>query len=203
MTGTEIERKFLVDTTGETYKKLAHKSYRICQGYICRTSGKTVRVRIRDNQGFLTIKGPSADGIGRYEFEKEIPLSDAQDLMLICEPGIIRKTRWLVPCTDGKHTWEVDVHTCFDQLCRNKQTRLAFCKQGPDLIQHIRTMNAAHLRTQVEDGPILQRSTCLLIQLPRMPSRVDDNQRLPLITQLVQQHFICYLLDNPLDARPT
>ena len=97
MPGKEIERKFLVDTTGETYKRLAHKAYRICQGYICRTSGKTVRVRIRDNQGFLTIKGPSADGIGRYEFEKEITLEEAND-----------KTRYLVASPDGKHTFEVD-----------------------------------------------------------------------------------------------
>lgn len=108
MTGKEIERKFLVDTIGETYKKLAHKSYRICQGYICRTSGKTVRVRIRDNQGFLTIKGPSADGIGRYEFEKEITLEEANDLMKLCEGGVVDKTRYLVASPDGKHTFEVD-----------------------------------------------------------------------------------------------
>ncbi len=108
MTGTEIERKFLVDITGETYKKLAIKSYRICQGYICRISGKTVRVRIRDNQGFLTIKGPSADGIGRYEFEKEITMQEANDLMKLCEGGVIDKTRYLVPSPDGKHTFEVD-----------------------------------------------------------------------------------------------
>lgn len=108
MTGTEIERKFLVDITGETYKKLAIKSYRICQGYICRVSGKTVRVRIRDNQGFLTIKGPSLDGIGRYEFEKELTMDEANDLMKLCEGGVIDKTRYLVPSPDGKHTFEVD-----------------------------------------------------------------------------------------------
>lgn len=108
MTGTEIERKFLVDITGETYKKLAVKSYRICQGYICRVSGKTVRVRIRDNQGFLTIKGPSLDGIGRYEFEKELTMDEANDLMKLCEGGVIDKTRYLVPSPDGKHTFEVD-----------------------------------------------------------------------------------------------
>lgn len=108
MTGTEIERKFLVDISGETYKKLAIKSYRICQGYICRISGKTVRVRIRDNQGFLTIKGPSLDGIGRYEFEKDITLQEATDLMKLCEGGVIDKTRHLVPSPDGIHTFEVD-----------------------------------------------------------------------------------------------
>ena len=108
MTGHEIERKFLVDTNNDDYKKLAVKAYRICQGYICRASGKTVRVRIRDNEGFLTIKGPSADGIGRMELETPISLDDANALMALCDGGVIDKTRYLVPSPDGKHTFEVD-----------------------------------------------------------------------------------------------
>jgi len=64
-------------------------------------------VRIRDQQGFLTIKGPSPDGgLSRYEFEQEIPLSDAEQLILLCESGVIDKTRWLVK--SGPHTFEVD-----------------------------------------------------------------------------------------------
>lgn len=102
----EIERKFLV--VGEFRDQAFHKS-RIRQGYISSGNGRTVRVRIRDDKGFLTIKGPSnAEGISRYEFETEIPLSDAQDLLLICEPGTIDKTRYLIHNTDGIHTWEVD-----------------------------------------------------------------------------------------------
>ena len=102
----EIERKFLV--VGEFRDQAFHKSC-IRQGYISSGNGRTVRVRIRDDKGFLTIKGPSnAEGISRYEFETEIPLSDAQDLLLICEPGTIDKTRYLIHNTDGIHTWEVD-----------------------------------------------------------------------------------------------
>jgi len=102
----EIERKFLV--VGE-FKNQAYSHTHIRQGYIASGNGRTVRVRIRDDKGFLTIKGPSGKaGLSRYEFEREIPLQDAQDLMQICEPGIIDKTRYLVKSPDGIHTWEVD-----------------------------------------------------------------------------------------------
>ncbi|KAA6328651.1 Inorganic triphosphatase [termite gut metagenome] len=100
----EIERKFLV--TGE-FKSKAFAQYRITQGYICRASGRTVRVRIRDDKGYLTIKGASdSSGTERYEWEKEIPLSEARELMELCEPGIIDKTRYLVQ--SGKHVFEID-----------------------------------------------------------------------------------------------
>lgn len=101
----EIERKFLVKDA--SYRQLAKSSSRICQGYICSARGRTVRVRIRGEKGYLTIKGPSdAAGIGRYEWEKEIPLAEAEELMRLCEPGRIDKTRYLVEA--GRHTWEVD-----------------------------------------------------------------------------------------------
>lgn len=100
----EIERKFLVQ--GE-YKHLAYHQSRIRQGYISSGNGRTVRVRIRGEKGYLTIKGPSNHvGLSRYEFEKEIELADAEDLMRICEPGIIDKTRYLIKC--GNHVFEVD-----------------------------------------------------------------------------------------------
>ena len=103
--GLEIERKFLV--VDDSYKRLAYNSSRICQGYICSGRGRTVRVRIRDDRGYLTIKGPSdVAGISRYEFEKEITLDEAQHLMELCEPGRIDKTRYLVK--SGDHTFEVD-----------------------------------------------------------------------------------------------
>ena len=101
----EIERKFLV--LDDSYKREAFSSSHIRQGYLSRERGKTIRVRIRDTQAFLTIKGPSVDGgLSRPEFEYEIPLDDAEKLMTLCEPGIIDKTRWLVK--SGDHTFEVD-----------------------------------------------------------------------------------------------
>lgn len=101
----EIERKFLVKDN--RYKRQAYDATRIVQGYICSAGGRTVRVRVRGEKGYLTIKGPSGEGgLGRYEWEKEIPLTEAEELMKICEPGMIDKTRYLVQ--SGKHVFEVD-----------------------------------------------------------------------------------------------
>ena len=101
----EIERKFLV--SGE-FRQDSPESYRIMQGYICSDPDRTVRVRVRGDKGFLTIKGRSSeDGLSRYEWEKEIPVSEAFELMALCGSGVIDKTRYLVPF--GKHTYEVDV----------------------------------------------------------------------------------------------
>ena len=101
----EIERKFLV--LDDSFKHEAFSKSHIVQGYICSERGRTVRVRIRDDRAYLTIKGPSENGgLSRYEFEREIPLEDGQQMMQLCEPGIIDKTRWLVK--SGKHTFEVD-----------------------------------------------------------------------------------------------
>ena len=107
MSGLEIERKFLV--RGRAYKEQATSSSRISQGYICSGHGRTVRVRVRDDRAYLTIKGPAeSDGLARYEFEKEISLDEAQHLLAICELPLIEKTRYLVPSPDGCHTFEVD-----------------------------------------------------------------------------------------------
>ena len=101
----EIERKFLV--LDDSYKNLATSSSHIKHGYIYSGKGKTIRVRIRDERGYLTIKGPSDKaGLCRYEWEKEVDLHDAEELMRLCEPGIIDKTRYIIP--SGKHTFEVD-----------------------------------------------------------------------------------------------
>lgn len=100
----EIERKFLVK--GD-FKPFVTKQTRIVQGYLSSVPERTVRVRIKGDKGFLTIKGiGSESGASRYEWEKEISLEEAQDLMKICEPGVIDKIRYLV--TAGKHTFEVD-----------------------------------------------------------------------------------------------
>lgn len=101
----EIERKFLVKDS--SYKDMAFSSSRIIQGYICSDRGRTVRVRIRNEKGFLTIKGASTDnGLSRYEWEHEIPVEEARELMKLCQPGMIDKMRYLVK--SGKHTFEVD-----------------------------------------------------------------------------------------------
>jgi len=101
----EIERKFLV--LDDSYKHEAFSKSHIRQGYICSERGRTVRVRIKDERAYLTIKGPSLNGgLSRYEFEQEIPFDDAHQLMQLCEPGIIDKTRWLVK--SDLHTFEVD-----------------------------------------------------------------------------------------------
>ncbi len=103
----EIERKFLV--SGDDFRQLAYASDRIRQGYICSGHGRTVRVRLRGDRGYLTIKGSSADGgLSRYESEKEITREEAEQLFLLCEPGVIDKTRYLVKSPDGRHTFEVD-----------------------------------------------------------------------------------------------
>lgn len=103
--GQEIERKFLV--TDNSYKQAAYAQSHIVQGYICSARGRTVRVRIRDEKGYLTIKGASNEsGTSRYEWEKEISLQEAEELMKLCEPGVIDKTRYLVK--SDKHTFEVD-----------------------------------------------------------------------------------------------
>lgn len=101
----EIERKFLV--RGD-FSRDVSKAERIVQGYICSQPGRTVRIRICGEEGFLTIKGPSNDkGLSRYEFEQKILLADAEKLLELCEPGAIDKVRHLVP-HEG-HLWEVDV----------------------------------------------------------------------------------------------
>ena len=101
----EIERKFLV--CGE-FKELSFKSYRIIQGYLSTESGRTVRVRLRDGQGFLTIKGAAnKGGFSRFEWEKEITAEEAGDLLNLCAGRVIDKNRYLVKGPDG-HVFEVD-----------------------------------------------------------------------------------------------
>ena len=100
----EIERKFLV--SGD-FKSEAVKATRITQGYLSSVPERTVRVRIKGDKGYMTVKGIGSDsGASRFEWEKEIPVEDVRELLKICEPGVIDKTRYLVPA--GKHTFEVD-----------------------------------------------------------------------------------------------
>ena len=101
----EIERKFLVKS--EAFKAEAFNSFAIKQGFLNSHKERTVRVRLKEDKGFLTIKGKSAsNGLSRFEWEKEIPTNEGKELLNICEPGIIDKTRFLVEV--GQHTYEVD-----------------------------------------------------------------------------------------------
>ena len=103
----EIERKYLV--TSDCYKEMAVARYHIRQGYISREKTGTVRVRITDDKAYLTIKGkPAAGHFARYEWEKEIDVKEAEELMKLCQGTIIDKTRWIVPATEEELKWEVD-----------------------------------------------------------------------------------------------
>lgn len=101
----EIERKFLVKAN--SYKEVAFSKSRIVQGFLNSDPERTVRIRIKGDVGFLTIKGISnASGTSRFEWEKEILLSEAEQLLPLCEKGTIDKIRYFVKV--GKHTFEVD-----------------------------------------------------------------------------------------------
>lgn len=103
--GMEIERKFLV--MGDAYRHEAHDAVRITQGYLSSVPERSVRIRVRGDRGYITIKGAgNASGMSRFEWEKEIPVDEAKALLLLCEPGVIDKTRHLVKA--GDFTIEVD-----------------------------------------------------------------------------------------------
>ena len=102
--GKEIERKFLVK--GD-FKPFVSKQTRIVQGYLSSVPERTVRVRIKGDKGYITIKGiGNASGASRFEWEKEVPVNEIEELLKICEPGVIEKIRYLVKA--GPHTFEVD-----------------------------------------------------------------------------------------------
>jgi len=101
----EIERKFLVTSDG--FKAEASRRITIIQGYLSSLPERSVRIRIKGSKGYITIKGAgNSSGVTRFEWEKEIPLPEAKELLNLCEPGIIEKTRFEV--ITGKHTFEVD-----------------------------------------------------------------------------------------------
>lgn len=101
----EIERKFLVKS--EDFKREASKETRIIQGYLSSVPERTVRVRVKGEKGYITVKGVGSEsGASRFEWEMEIPVKDVEDLLKICEPGVIDKTRYEIKA--GKHTFEVD-----------------------------------------------------------------------------------------------
>lgn len=101
----EIERKFL--TLSDAFKAEAFTKTRITQGYLSSVPERTVRIRIKGDKGFLTIKGAAKEsGLSRFEWEKEIPVAEAATLLKLCEKGIIDKTRFEVK--KGSHIFEID-----------------------------------------------------------------------------------------------
>ena len=102
----EIERKFLVKDT--SFIKKSYKKKFIKQGFLNSNKNRVVRVRILDDKGYLTIKGiTNSKGTTRYEWEKEIPINEAEQLLLLCEKNFIEKYRYLVK--NNNHTFEVDM----------------------------------------------------------------------------------------------
>ncbi len=99
----EIEHKYLVKN--ESFRSLIRESISIFQGYLCREPERTVRVRIKGDKGFLTIKGKNSGAV-RSEFEYEIDINDAMKMLEMCVPPILEKTRHIVPFKG--HIWEVD-----------------------------------------------------------------------------------------------
>ena len=104
----EIERKFLVKS--ERFKNYSDKEERIVQGFLNTNPERTVRIRIKGNKGYITVKGKSNEtGLSRFEWEKEISVAEADSLLKIAEPGIIEKLRYEVK--SERHTFEIDVFT--------------------------------------------------------------------------------------------
>lgn len=102
----EIERKFLVIGSFENY---VISSTQIIQGYLSTNPKRNVRIRIAGNKGFLTIKGiPNQTSVSRFEWETEIPITEAKELLEICKPDVLSKTRFIVPEKTGLN-FEVDV----------------------------------------------------------------------------------------------
>lgn len=106
MNNIEIERKYLVKD--ESYKRVAVAVRHLCQGYLSVEKDCTIRVRISDDKAYLTIKSSNkADSIGHFEWEKELEVSDARQLISLCKSGMIEKERYIVPL--GELNIEVDV----------------------------------------------------------------------------------------------
>lgn len=101
--GIEIEHKYLV--RDDTFKEMAQGSVRIRQGYLQRDPERTVRIRVKGDMGYITIKGMTT-GDSRAEYEYEIPAEDAENLLGMCQGIVLDKTRWLVPF-EG-YLWEID-----------------------------------------------------------------------------------------------
>ena len=116
---TEIERKFLVRS--EDFRSAVTESHRIAQGYIAHDGGNTVRIRIRDDRGILTIKGPF-QGLGRPEWETEVSLQDARSLMQLARTGRIEKIRHIVPASRSSQSCQPEQSSHSEQPSHSGQS---------------------------------------------------------------------------------
>lgn len=130
---TEIERKFLVD---KSLWNTEVKGVKIAQGYLQHEANKVVRVRVKGVQGFLTIKGKN-DGISRLEFEYEIPVQEAEELLLLCDQGVISKIRYEIPFKG--FIWEVDEFKGENQGLLLAEVELNSIEETPELPTWIKT----------------------------------------------------------------
>jgi len=149
----EIERKFLV--VSDDFKKAASKREHIVQGFLNKDPERTVRIRIKGEKGFITVKGISnASGTSRFEWEKEISVSEAKSLLNICEKGVIDKYRYEILI--GKHTFEVDEFLGDNKGLIVAEVELASEKEGfekPYWLGKEVTGNVAYYNSQLSENP--------------------------------------------------
>ena len=146
MKNTEIERKFLV--VSDSFLTQATRQYEIEQGYLSKEPTRTIRVRIRDTRAFLTIKSTeNRKTLERFEWEKEIDVQDARQLLRLCLPGVINKTRYIVPVERTDLKWEVDVFHGSHEGLRIAELELPSADtpfQKPDFVGEEVTGNLAY-----------------------------------------------------------
>lgn len=149
----EIERKFLV--ISDIFKEEAFEKVEIKQGFLNTDPMRTVRVRIRNEDAFLTVKGKSTkNGLSRFEWEKEIEKEEAVNLLKICEPGIIEKTRYLVK--EGNFTFEIDEFHGENEGLRIAEIELEDEKDSfnkPDWLGLEITGNVKYYNSQISKNP--------------------------------------------------
>lgn len=155
----EIERKFLIKNND--FINEAVKSSKIIQGYLSKDPERTVRVRVKDNKGFLTIKGiAKQNGAERFEYEKEINIKDALQLLELCIPVIISKTRYFIP--EGKHIFEVDVFEKENNgliLCEIELNDIEEFFEKPDWLGTEVTGNIRYYNSFLSEHPFLDWNT--------------------------------------------
>ena len=149
----EIERKFLVTSTA--FKEEPHTSYRIEQGFLNTDPDRTVRVRIKRNTGFITVKGiGNASGTTRFEWEREIPVNEAEQLLELCEAGSIEKIRYEIPV--DQHMFEVDVFSGANQgliLAEIELTEENECFKKPNWLGKEVTGDKKYYNSQLSKNP--------------------------------------------------
>lgn len=144
--GKEIEHKYIVNS--DDYKELASASYLIIQGYLSRDKERTVRIRVKDRTGFITVKGKT-EGDSRLEYEYEIPLEDAMQMLKICVGEPIEKRRWIVMFDGNK--WEVDefINRDIDTIAEIELSKSNYDYQLPPFVGEEVTGNPKYYNSNI------------------------------------------------------